>query len=490
MSGIQRTISQAPLPMRPIRPYDMEPTLGPLYDSVDSVYTYLQAQQQSWGDMYDLLSRSINNRSQVGLSADRPTADEAGWQYLKTDTTPDIFAVGDGSTWSEFPSWSVPLTAVLGGTGQTSYAVGDLLYANTTTTLAKLADVAAGAYLRSGGIGVAPLWSTLTLPNAATTGDLPYASATNVVSMLADVAAGSYLRSGGAGVAPLWSTITIPNAATTGDLWYASATSVISALGKGTSGYYLKQGASIPSWVNLLGTSNTWSALQNINVSSVSTSGSQNTLAPNMTAAPASSSSAAYYGLFSSSTMTDVNNATATVGVAGLWSQAYHSGSGTVTGLAGIQAYARKDNTGPVTNAYGCHVQIDNADASGAIGSAYGLYVNTFGRTGTITNAWGVYVKDATLDNYFSGRVGFGTTTFGTSAAGGVLGIANASVVPASSPADMIQLYAKDSSAGAANSTVAVRTEQGVEAIGTFTASHKLRVWINEVEYHIQLDAV
>ena len=133
---------------------------------------------------------------------------------------------------------------------------------------------------------------------------------------------------------------------------------------------------------------------------------------------------------------------------------------------------------------------LDDADASGAIGSAYGLYVNTFGRTGTITNAWGVYVKDATLDNYFSGRVGFGTTTFGTSAAGGVLGIANASVVPASSPADMIQLYAKDSSAGAANSTVAVRTEQGVEAIGTFTASHKLRVWINEVEYHIQLDAV
>jgi hypothetical protein len=34
------------------------------------------------------------------------------------------------------------ILATKGGTGQTSYAVGDLLYANTTTTLAKLADVA------------------------------------------------------------------------------------------------------------------------------------------------------------------------------------------------------------------------------------------------------------------------------------------------------------------------------------------------------------
>lgn len=47
-----------------------------------------------------------------------------------------------------------------GGTGFSSYTVGDMLYANTTTTLAKLADVAAGAVLVSGGVGVAPAWST------------------------------------------------------------------------------------------------------------------------------------------------------------------------------------------------------------------------------------------------------------------------------------------------------------------------------------------
>jgi hypothetical protein len=55
----------------------------------------------------------------------------------------------------------VPATA--GGTGQTSYAVGDILYANTTTSLAKLADVATGNALISGGVGVAPSWGKIGL---------------------------------------------------------------------------------------------------------------------------------------------------------------------------------------------------------------------------------------------------------------------------------------------------------------------------------------
>jgi hypothetical protein len=49
--------------------------------------------------------------------------------------------------------------AAYGGTGQTSYAIGDLLYASGTTTLSKLADVATGSVLVSGGVGVAPAYS-------------------------------------------------------------------------------------------------------------------------------------------------------------------------------------------------------------------------------------------------------------------------------------------------------------------------------------------
>ena len=95
----------------------------------------------------------------------------------------------------------------VGGTGLLTYTIGDLIYASAATVLTSLADVAAGAYLRSGGVGVAPLWSTATLPNTATTGDLLYASGANVYANLADVAAGSYLRSGGVGVAPAWAVI-------------------------------------------------------------------------------------------------------------------------------------------------------------------------------------------------------------------------------------------------------------------------------------------
>ena len=67
------------------------------------------------------------------------------------------------------------ITAVKGGTGQTSYAVGDLLYADTTTTLAKLADVATGNALISGGISTAPSWGKIGLTTHIS-GTLPVAN--------------------------------------------------------------------------------------------------------------------------------------------------------------------------------------------------------------------------------------------------------------------------------------------------------------------------
>lgn len=85
-----------------------------------------------------------------------------------------------------------------GGTGIASYAVGDLLYASGATTLAKLADVATGNALISGGVGVAPSWGKIalgthvsgTLPVANggtglaswTTGSIPFASAATTLA--------------------------------------------------------------------------------------------------------------------------------------------------------------------------------------------------------------------------------------------------------------------------------------------------------------------
>lgn len=67
------------------------------------------------------------------------------------------------------------LAATNGGTGQSSYAVGDILYASTTTALSKLADVATGNALISGGVGVAPSWGKIGLTTHIS-GTLPQAN--------------------------------------------------------------------------------------------------------------------------------------------------------------------------------------------------------------------------------------------------------------------------------------------------------------------------
>tara|TARA_R110002126_G_scaffold43513_1_gene124726 strand:- start:95 stop:1174 length:1080 start_codon:yes stop_codon:yes gene_type:complete len=77
------------------------------------------------------------------------------------------------------------ITAAKGGTGQTSYAVGDLLYADTTTTLAKLADVATGNALISGGVSTAPSYGKIGLTTHVS-GTLPVANGgTNLTSFTA-----------------------------------------------------------------------------------------------------------------------------------------------------------------------------------------------------------------------------------------------------------------------------------------------------------------
>lgn len=62
-----------------------------------------------------------------------------------------------------------------GGTGNSSYTTGDLLYASAATTLAKLADVATGNALISGGVGVAPSWGKIGLTTHVS-GVLPIAN--------------------------------------------------------------------------------------------------------------------------------------------------------------------------------------------------------------------------------------------------------------------------------------------------------------------------
>jgi hypothetical protein len=70
---------------------------------------------------------------------------------------------------------SFPLAATLGGTGQSTVTTGDLLYGSGANVWSKLADVATGNVLLSGGVGTAPAWGQVSL-TAAVTGVLPIAN--------------------------------------------------------------------------------------------------------------------------------------------------------------------------------------------------------------------------------------------------------------------------------------------------------------------------
>lgn len=73
-------------------------------------------------------------------------------------------------------TWNATTISVdKGGTGLTSYDIGDIIYASASTTLAKLAGVATGNALISGGVGVAPSWGKIDLTTHVS-GTLPVAN--------------------------------------------------------------------------------------------------------------------------------------------------------------------------------------------------------------------------------------------------------------------------------------------------------------------------
>lgn len=115
-------------------------------------------------------------------------------------------------------SFSGTLTAANGGTGFSSYTVGDILYADTSSTLAKLSDVATGNALISGGIGVAPSWGKVgltthvsgTLPvanggtglTAGTSGGILGFTASGTIASSSLLTANGIVIGGGAGATP------------------------------------------------------------------------------------------------------------------------------------------------------------------------------------------------------------------------------------------------------------------------------------------------
>jgi hypothetical protein len=102
----------------------------------------------------------------TGLAASA-TTDTTNAINITTGTLPDMRLSGSytgvtGVGTLSVGTWNAStIAANRGGTGQSSYTVGDLLYASTTSALSTLADVATGNALISGGVGAAPLWGKI-----------------------------------------------------------------------------------------------------------------------------------------------------------------------------------------------------------------------------------------------------------------------------------------------------------------------------------------
>lgn len=91
---------------------------------------------------------------------------------LTADRTFDVGAGAGITVAADTVALTAPVTAILGGTGHLVYAVGDLLQADTTTTLSRLAAVATGNVLISGGVGAVSAWGKVGLTTHIS-GNLP-----------------------------------------------------------------------------------------------------------------------------------------------------------------------------------------------------------------------------------------------------------------------------------------------------------------------------
>lgn len=135
------------------------------------------------------------------------------------------------------------LPSTLGGTDNAVYAIGDLLQASATTTLARLAAVATGNVLLSGGVATVSAWGKVGLTTHVS-GQLPLANggtAANLVAsnggifystgsagaILSGTATASLPLLSGATAAPTWATIGYPTSATSGGVPFFSSTTVM-----------------------------------------------------------------------------------------------------------------------------------------------------------------------------------------------------------------------------------------------------------------------
>ncbi len=118
-------------------------------------------------DVY--LSTAAGARTGIGTKSPATTLDANGSAQFGSGTTKSTF------TASGVLQLAAPLTVPYGGTGMSSYTIGDIAYASGSGTLNGLADVGAGSAVISGGVGAAPTYGKIGLTTHVS-GTLPIAN--------------------------------------------------------------------------------------------------------------------------------------------------------------------------------------------------------------------------------------------------------------------------------------------------------------------------
>ena len=293
-----------------------------------------------------------------------------------TLSLPQDIATGSTPTFGGLTLTSIPLGATSGGTGQSTYTLGNILYSSATNTLAKLAGniTTTKQYLSqtgTGAVSAAPVWSTIdgsditgaaltkvddanvtaTLGGTPSTallraasitlgwtgqlsltrggtaasltasnGGIVYSNATTLAILNGTATARQMLQSG-ASTTPGWSTTTWPATSTINRILYSSSANVIGEINAAAGGVLISNSSSVPSM--LTNPSATGRVLTSVSGDSPVWS---------TTTFPTSAGSA---GTILRSNGTNFVNSTATFSdTYGASTLLYSNGANTVTGLA------------------------------------------------------------------------------------------------------------------------------------------------------------
>jgi hypothetical protein len=150
------------------------------------------------------------------------------------------------------------LPATNGGTGLASYAVGDIVFASTTTALSKLADVATGNALISGGIGVEPSYGKIGLTTHVS-GTLPVA---NGGTSLTTLTANNVILGNGTSAPTFVAPSTNGNVLTSNGTTWTSAAPAAGLLGVTDSASPFQTALGYQAGNVTTGTNNTWVGYQ------------------------------------------------------------------------------------------------------------------------------------------------------------------------------------------------------------------------------------